>query len=163
MAKPKYKKAPHSGKPKLGATVNAGQPKTMVNPPTYDAQKVSWQFSHLDLEHEEWGWSKLEAAECWGLFTAGHLRHIESMTWSEVKAAAGGRNNGTNSHSIATDTLPAAVQERLVDLKLDDLDAIFSLRLTGTLRIIGFQVGSAFKILWHDPNHTVCPSKKRNT
>ncbi|MCY1409011.1 hypothetical protein D3C76_563400 [compost metagenome] len=97
------------------------------------------------------------------MFTSGQLSHIESMTWQDIKSASGGKNSGTNSHSILVDQLSKEAQARLTELKLDDQDAIFSLRLTGTLRIFGFQAGSAFKVLWHDPHHEVCPSGKKHT
>lgn len=160
---PKIRISPKAGKPKQGAAVSAGSPRTGVNPASHDMQKISWQFSRIDKDHERWGWSKLEAQACWEMFTSGQLLNIETMTWQDIKSASGGRTNGTNSHSIPVDQLSKEAQARLTELKLDDQDAIFSLRLTGTLRIFGFQAGSAFKVLWHDPDHEVCPSGKKRT
>jgi len=163
MASPKARSQPKAGKPRQGAAVAAGSPRAGVNPASQDTQKISWQFSRIDKDHERWGWSKLEAQACWEMFTSGHLANIETMTWREIKSASGGKANGTNSHSIPVDQLSKEAQARLTELKLDDQDSIFSMRLTGTLRIFGFQAGSAFKVLWHDPNHEVCPSQKKNT
>lgn len=160
---PKIGRAPAEKSPKQGAGVQASNPRIGVNPSSYDNQRISWQFSRLDHEHDRWGWGRLEAQQCWELFTSGQLHHIESMTWQQLKSAAGGRNGGTNSHSIPVENLSPDAQRRLSELKLDDQDAVFSLRLTGKLRVIGFQAGSAFRVLWYDPEHEVCVSNKRNT
>lgn len=165
MAKgsPKISREPTAKAPKQGAGTSSGQPKLGANPNSYDNQRISWQFARLDHHHDRWGWSRLQATECWELFTTGQLFHIESMTWQELKRAAGGRANGTNHHKIPVGELSMDAQRRLAELSLDDQDDVFSLRLTGKIRVIGFQAGSAFRVLWYDPEHEVCVSAKKHT
>lgn len=90
------------------------------------------------------------------------------MTWAELLNAAGGRSAGTNHHPLPLDDLSKTAQERLVALKLDDADSIFSLRLTATIRVYGIRDGRVFKALWYDKHHgdpkrAVCPSSKKHT
>ena len=51
-------------------------------------------------------------------------------------------------------------QRRIEELHLD-IDQVFSLRLTETLRIYGILENGVFNVLWYDPNHEICPAVKR--
>ena len=74
-----------------------------------------------------------------------------------------GKNGRSKHHSIDIKDLCEEAQERLVELKLDDLDSLFSLRLDGTLRIFGIRNQNYLRILWVDQDHKICPSQKKNT
>jgi hypothetical protein len=50
-----------------------------------------------------------------------------------------------------------------VDLKLDDLDTLFSFRVTGATRVFGVVRREYLRVLWYDPDHKVCPSKLKHT
>ena len=45
------------------------------------------------------------------------------------------------------------------ELKLDDIDEIYSLRLEGKLRVFGLRELNCLRILWIDREHEICPSK----
>lgn len=79
------------------------------------------------------------------------------MQWKEIKS------NNARDHAVETDKLNSEAKKRLQELNLDDVGQLYRLRLTGTQRVWGILDGYIFKILWWDPNHTVCPSTKRNT
>ena len=85
------------------------------------------------------------------------LRSLATQGWGGIKA------NKDKHHSVAIGSLTKAAKDRLIALKYDDLDRLFSMRLSGTQRLWGIQVGNAFYVLWWDPCHRVCPSNKRNT
>ncbi len=68
--------------------------------------------------------------------------------------------NGTNSHFEDIAILCKEAQKRIEELHLD-IDQVFSLRLTATLRIYGILENGVFNVLWYDPNHEICPAVKR--
>ena len=83
------------------------------------------------------------------------LKAFEGMTWGEIMQISGGRNRGTNSHfENISDLIPEA-QKRWKELKLDEYDRIFSLRLAGTQRLYGILENGILKIVWHDPIHEI--------
>jgi hypothetical protein len=116
-------------------------------------QKPSWQLHSIDFDGT-WGWETVTKEvimqDIWP-----KLRDFESMFWRDIF----GRNN----HEIPVYTISKEAQRRLVDLKHIDLENIVSLRLTGTQRIWGIRNGNILRILWWDPDHTVCPSHLKHT
>jgi len=85
------------------------------------------------------------------------LKDFETMTWQQIISASGGRRYGTNNHPIPVNELIKEARDRLAELRLDDYDELFSLRLTSRKRIWGIRDGCVFRILWFDPYHAVCP------
>lgn len=81
------------------------------------------------------------------------LQHFESMTWTEIMQAAGGRARGSNSHFVQVGNLTRQAKARLAEIGQDDVSELFSLRLTGTTRIYGIRDRRALKLLWYDPHH----------
>lgn len=130
-----------------------------ANPWANDSQTVAWQFHRRDNEHGAWGWSRKGEQHLESLLR-DHLHHIETMTWAEVTHAAGGRSHGNNSHSIPVAQLCRDAQKRLLELNFDDVDELFSLRLSGTVRVWGIRDGRVLKILWYDEDHSVYPSRR---
>jgi hypothetical protein len=53
-------------------------------------------------------------------------------------------------------------QKRAKELEWDDSE-LFSLRLEGKLRLWGRRGGAILYLLWFDPEHLVCPSRKKDT
>ena len=66
------------------------------------------------------------------------LHGFERMTWNQIKQVAGGRSSGTNRHLLTIDDFSKEAKKRLKQLKLDDNDELFSLRLNNTLRYTVF-------------------------
>ena len=81
------------------------------------------------------------------------LHDFESMIWADVEGTTG-------SHFVAYDDLCTAAQTRLTDLEMDEQAQLFSARITGKRRVWGIRDIVIFRVLWWDPDHTVCPSLK---
>jgi len=84
------------------------------------------------------------------------LKEFERLTWYEIITQRNKRERSKH-HSIEKEKLSKKAQERLTDLKLDDYDELFSLRLSGGERIWGIRDFNCLQILWWDPNHEVLP------
>lgn len=91
------------------------------------------------------------------------LIEYSSMTWADIKRQT--HDDGKSKHHLLDATkLSNEAMERLKSKKLEeDSDSIFSFALQNKLRIVGIRKNEYFHVLWYDPNHEVCPSKKRNT
>ena len=84
------------------------------------------------------------------------LGNFETRTWGEIEG-----NKEEGSHIVKVDDCPnPLVKERLKQLELDDIDELFSLRLSGKERIFGILDGFILKFLWYDHEHKVWPTKK---
>ena len=75
------------------------------------------------------------------------------MTWGEIIQQAGGRRHGNNHHLVEVATLTRKARRRLEEIRQDDIDEIFSFRLTARTRVYGLTEGRVFKLLWYDPFH----------
>jgi hypothetical protein len=141
-------------KPKALYSPNSKQVRVKEDPRSFDQETPAWQFNCCDLDHEKWGWGKLTPKEVWDLIKVS-LHSFETMTWHEIKKVSGGRaeGNGTNHHSLLVEKFNKEAQQRLVELKLDDQDELFSLRLNNTVRLYGIKQGRVLRFIWHDPHH----------
>lgn len=118
-----------------------------------DSGHVVWSFSLADNEGR-WGFKGLSVDELHSLIF-DKLVSKESLNWNEIKA--------NKSHHVATSKLIKEAQIRLKDLNMDDLDELFSLRLTGIIRVWGVKQENVLRLLWWDPHHEICPSRKKHT
>jgi hypothetical protein len=84
------------------------------------------------------------------------LGSYETMTWREIDGPSG-------SHAVDLGSLSTAARDRLVAIQQDDVEQCFSLRINGPARVWGIRNAHVLRILWWDPRHEVCPSKKRHT
>lgn len=89
------------------------------------------------------------------------LLQFETMTWDEIRQQTHGFKGKSSSHDVDVDDLSPKAKERLKILKFDDRDKIYSLRLGGTLRILGFRNLNYLDIIWIDLYHEVYPSQKK--
>ncbi len=117
-------------------------------------QKPTWRLSAMDMEGP-FGWGELMGAGIFWDEIFPKLKEFESMTWGEIE--------GRRHHAISVDGLSRKARARLREIQMDDIDEVFSFALAGTHRIIGIRDRHALKILWWDPHHQVCLSKKRHT
>jgi hypothetical protein len=83
------------------------------------------------------------------------LGDYEKMTWGEI--------TGKGNKRIPVDDICDDAKSRLVELQLDDAEELWELRLSGKERVWGMRIGTVYYLLWWDPNHTVCPSRKKHT
>jgi len=82
------------------------------------------------------------------------LKELEHLTWYEIITQKNKRERSKH-HAIEKIKLNKKAQERLIELKLDDYDELFSLRLSGGERIWGIREFNCLQILWWDANHEV--------
>ena len=103
--------------------------------------------------HGPWGWDKLDSLHLQDFLQK--IFHSQKLTWQIL------RDNG--SHLVDLSLLIADAQKRLKVLEKDDLDQLYSLRLSGKKRVWGIKDDNILWLLWWDPEHQICPSLKRNT
>jgi hypothetical protein len=117
-----------------------------------DRCQPEFRAEQLDREGP-WGWDHFDPSQIRTVFQK--IFESQKLTWQDL------RNNG--SHLVdRTDLCPDA-QKRLVQIQKEDLDQLFSLRLTGRQRIWGIKEGNILWLLWWDPDHKVCLSFKKHT
>ncbi|MCY4379726.1 MAG: hypothetical protein OXC39_07885 [Candidatus Dadabacteria bacterium] len=121
-------------------------------PESFQGYKVRWSFSLLDMDGP-FGWSRCSVSDLKKL--KSRLSSFETMTWAEIE--------GDRHHSISIADLSAQAKKRLDHEELNDVDEVFSLAIGGRERVIGIRDRDVFKLLWWDPAHEVCPSKRPNT
>ncbi|WP_131783196.1 hypothetical protein [Legionella gresilensis] len=148
MAKKKSKKPKFSKEPKPRREPRVGKQFS-----SDDAGQVVWSFSLIDCEGP-WGFKLICRDALLSLITEG-FKGKEGLNWAILKT------NGC--HNVFKSQLVKNAQKRLEEIKLDDLDELFSMRFTGRARVWGIRDGNIFKILWWDPEHQVCPSSKKHT
>ena len=142
-------------------SVNSSKtPKLVENPQSYLRKSPVWSFKIVDNGYTKWG---LKHVEDINETIVEKLKSYEGMTWDEILKATGGKKtgNGNNSHYESISSLITEAQKRWSDLKLDEYDQVFSLRLTGAQRLYGLLQDGIFEIIWFDPIHEIYNSKRR--
>lgn len=87
------------------------------------------------------------------------LKIYEALNWHELERELYGQHTRkTKHHAVQVDKLAPEAIERLKKLKLDDLEELYSLRLTGKIRVWGIRKFGFLQLLWFDFEHAVCPS-----
>lgn len=113
---------------------------------------VDFRTDHMD-HTGPWGWQKFTSSHLRDFLN--HLLNSQKMTFQEL------RDNG--SHAVVVGDLIPEAQKRLVEIQKDDLDELFSWRITGKKRVWCIKECSMLWLLWWDPEHQVCPSAKKHT
>ena len=122
---------------------------TAQNPDSFQRHPIRWSFSIFDMKGP-FGWSVC-SVQILEEVLKPRLSSFETMTWGEIESSG-------QSHAIQRDRLSKEAQNRLAEIKRDDIDEVFSLRIDGRKRIIGVRDKDIFMFLWWDPQHKVCPS-----
>jgi hypothetical protein len=160
MAKNKNKKKEKKNKqPKAAfAPVETKTPRAGITPETNKvpradpipyAEQPSWRLKTLDFGGP-YGWMQMARDDLTRV--VDRLRDLETMTWQAILQEGDHWN-----HAIDTNRLCKKAQDRLVDIKLDDIDSVISLRVGGSERVFGLRFGAVLRLLWWDPKHEVCP------
>lgn len=118
------------------------------------AERLVWRVSIIDKDGK-WGWGRIDSNILWDKIHS-KLKSFESMTLNEI-------TKKNDSHNIEVNQIVKDAQKRLEEIGQADVDALFSLRLSGKERIWGIVDRNIFKILWWDPNHEICLSIKKRT
>jgi hypothetical protein len=149
MARPQGKKIP-----KIVAAPEAKkEPRIAALPPSFRGGVIAWRFNAVD-KNGPFSWLALDDP-------AEHKAVIEAMADIETMREADLDARGC--HFIALGKLAKAAQDRLMELRLDDLDELYSIRLNGRGRVFCVHRPQYMRVLWFDPDHQVCPSVKKHT
>jgi hypothetical protein len=140
-------------KPGFGANPSTDKtPRLGANPSTEELKPV-WRVGRIDFGGPWCPQKSMPEADL--LDVIDRLRGLESMTWDQIGA--------TGSHFVEVWKLIKEAKERLQELKIDDIDELYSLRFTNLMRLWGIREGRVFSALWWDPEHKICPSPKKHT
>lgn len=123
--------------------------------PDWLSMKPAWRISRLEMR-DPFGWHRIDEEALNGI--REKLRWFESMTLREIFIIGKHLN-----HSVTRDKLCPDAQRRLADLRMDDIEELHTLHLTGTKRVWGILSENVISLLWWDPDHQVCPSLKKHT
>jgi len=149
--KKKPKKPTHKKFPKINKV-----PRGIEKVKQIGEEYISWHLRILD-RNGDWSWEGIDEKTIWKDIHS-KLSEFERKTWNEILIKEKKRN-----HTIPVSDICTEAQKRLKKIKQDDIDDLISLRLTGKKRVWGIRAGNVLKVLWWDPDHTVCPSLKRYT
>jgi hypothetical protein len=124
--------------------------------PPVDAERAKIQYAFSRFDKRPWHDSAYRPV----VFNdvADHLRSFERITWRELLT-----RNPKHDHPVKIERLTAEAQQRLRELKFDDVDELWRLRFSGQRRLWGLRSGPVLYILWWDPQHRICPSELRGT
>lgn len=131
-----------------------------VNPGNYDKLYPSWRFYRIKYT-DRW---RIDICDwtIWRDRILPALSDYEKLTWAEIKSASKSHGEGSKSHNVPVQELTKAARDELERMKIEN-DEIFSLRLNGVERVWGFLNCGVLELLWYDPQHEVCVSRKRHT
>lgn len=134
----------------------SNKPKHIENPESFYSKNPIWSFKLLDNNYHKWGFIHTSNINK-DIITK--LIDYENLTWGEIIKATGGRKHGNNNHYENISKLITEAQERWKELKPEEYDSVFSLRLTGHHRLYGLLTDGIFKIIWFDSHHEIYPLK----
>lgn len=117
-------------------------------------KQISWSISMLDVDGP-FCWSKIGTNKFWSEIIP-KIKHLESQSYLVMI-------NDAKHHNISIDKLTKQARDRLEEIRLDDCEELFSIRLSGKERIFCIQQENVMKILWWDPDHLICPCVKKHT
>lgn len=136
---------------------NIKSPKAIENPQSFYDMHPIWSFKLLDNSYTKWGF--VHTNDLYNDIIV-KLKDYEGMTWGDVIKASGGRAHGNNNHyENISDLIPEA-QKRWREIRLEEYDRVFSLRLTGEQRLYGVLLDGIFRIVWFDQHHEIYTTQK---
>lgn len=125
--------------------------------PNIQTLNFQWRMDEIEWDGE-WGWQDA-TSEQFVKHIIPKLHNLESMTWGTLEGPTG-------CHFVEIKDLCGKARERIVRLGKDETGRLFSVRVTGKMRVWGFRDGAILRVLWWDPEHTVWPvdlqDKERN-
>jgi len=113
--------------------------------------RPAWRTGSMEMV-DPFGWHVLDATTLTEI--REKLKNFESMFLGDLYGPK------KKSHMVDVNQLSKDARDRLAALRLDDVEQLLSLRLTGAKRIWGILEHNVVTLLWWDPKHLVCPSIK---
>ena len=112
-----------------------------------------WRFSGAD-RNGDFAWSSLDDPASYKRVLE-KLHEFETMTERDIGLAG--------CHAVDVSGCCDQAKSRLQEIELDDLDQLYSFRITGAERVWCRTLGNLMLVLWWDPEHRVYPSKLKHT
>ena len=124
------------------------------SPNKHNNERISWGFEFLDLDGS---WAIDFLSKDWNNQILPKLQKLETNTWQEILNASGSKKKGrgNNNHNVKVEKIIPKAQKRLKEIRKNDIDEIFSLRLGSQKRIWGIRDGRVLKLIWYDPIHEI--------
>jgi hypothetical protein len=138
-----------------GAAASSIKKRPVPTPPEVDGDPCLVFGLQLADDGGTWAWSKMTAAE---------LKIVTDKCKEWERTPANQLFTGSGHKPIPFHNLCPEAQKRLRDIELGEYDGQWwELHLTGQRRIWGVRQRHVFYVVWWDPKHTVCPSRKKHT
>ncbi|MFC2047219.1 hypothetical protein ACFLTK_02950 [Chloroflexota bacterium] len=117
-------------------------------------QSFRWRVNdnYIDMEHEEWGWGDLPINEFFDILK-NSLQKYEDMSWHDLL-------NRSSCHPMPLHKIERRARERL-RARFPDIDTLHQVDFSELGRVWGVKKGQYFQLVWHDPYHTVYPTRRR--
>lgn len=147
--------------------INNKGPRVICKNSNRNGRKPTWRFQLIDMESPFFNVRRYKrGGRIYVIYEEilRKLKSFESMTWQEIDQQSRGNGHSSN-HFIPVEDLSKEAKRRLNELQQDDIDQVYSISIGGKRRLIGIfdGVGSSFDVIWYDPDHKVCPSRKKHT
>lgn len=140
--------------PKANVSIRPSkEPRIAAAPPSFRGGIISWRFNAVD-KNGPFSWTNLSDGDEF-MEVVDKLASLETM--SEIEQGRRG------CHFIEVTKLSSEARGRLTEIKLDDIDELYSIRLTGRGRVFCIHRKEYMRVLWFDPDHGVCISSKKHT
>jgi len=134
------------------------QNKKVVQPElNHDRETPVWCFDKVDINGVFC--FNPDAVDC--NFLIRKFMALNGMTWAKIKQMTHDDGKSKN-HPLTYEGISAEGKERIKikGIEKEDYDAIFSIALTNTHRLIGLKEGRVFHVIWNDENHKFYPTQR---
>jgi len=146
---------------RVNSSKKQNKKRVIISPVSSEGKCPIWVFTNIDNDGAFAFNPSREDFDSQAVLTK--IIEYSNMTWSAIRAQRHDDNKSKH-HEISYDKLSPEALKRFKKKMLDsDSDSLFSFAFTNRLRIIGIRDREYFKVLWYDPKHDVCPSKKKHT
>jgi hypothetical protein len=120
----------------------------------FGEQLFRWRvnYNYIDLDHGEWGWGKLQIVDFFDILV-NRLHNYETMTWHELLRRR-------SCHPMPISKIEPKARNRLYK-KCEGIDTLHQIDIDRHCRLWGYKGGQFLYLIWHDPKHTVCLTRRR--
>ena len=117
-------------------------------------QTFKWRVNdnYVDMEHEDWGWGDVPINEFFEILKKA-LQKYEDMSWEDVLRRR-------SCHPLPVHEATRTARERFRAI-CPDVDTLHQVDFSELGRVWGVKKGQYFQLVWYDPYHTVCPTRRR--
>jgi hypothetical protein len=140
-------------KPVIGYPPGTSKSPLYLESPNLENRHIAWRFGAADLG---------------GKFSCHDFDHNDfKLLWDKLRAfekmnVAELRNTGSF-HPIPTANMAKSAKDRLQQIRLDDVDMLYSFHIEGACRLWCMRHENIFSVLWWDRRHEAYPVEKRHT